>query len=101
MDLYGRKILEDLKKTHADTRGPISAWEAEIKDASWKTYQEVKERYPFVDHIGNGLHVFNIKGNKYRVAAKIFVGEADQLVIVKAAGTHKDYDSWDLEERKK
>ena len=101
MDLLGKKHLEDLKKKHADTRNPINAWIAEVEEAEWKSFQDVKERYSTVDHIGNGLHIFNIKGNAYRIAAKIYLEEKEKTVIVKKAGTHSEYKRWDLEELKK
>lgn len=101
MDLLGKKHLEDLKKKHADTRNPVNAWIAEVEEANWKSFQDVKDRYSTVDHIGNGLHIFNIKGTKYRIAAKVFVGQSEHTVLVKRAGTHEEYMAWDLEELKK
>jgi mRNA interferase HigB len=97
MDLLGKKHLEDLKGKHPDTRNPINAWIAEIEEANWETFQDIKNRYATVDHLGNGLHVFNIKGNKYRIAAKIYL-DSSKTVLVKAAGTHEDYLNWKLGE---
>ena len=41
-----------------------------------------------------GKTVFDVGGNKYRIAA--FVHYRKQIVYVKRIGTHKEYDKWDL-----
>lgn len=101
MDLLGKKYLEDLKRKHADTRDPINTWIAELEEANWEKFQDVKDRYASVDHIGNGLHIFNIKGGAYRIAVKIYLEKKEKTVMVKKAGTHEEYERWDLEELKK
>jgi len=46
-----------------------------------------------VSFIGD-LTVFNVGGNKYRIAA--FVHYRKQIVNIKKLGAHKEYDKWDL-----
>jgi mRNA interferase HigB len=95
MRVVGRKLLEDFKKRHADARGQVDAWLAEAKEASWKTPHDVKESYATASILKNGVVVFNIRGNRYRLAVQI--AYQTEVLKVLAIGTHKEYDSWALE----
>ncbi len=92
MRVVGRQLLEDFKRQHADARGSVDAWLAEAKEATWETPHHVKERYASASILRNGVVVFNIRGNRYRLAVRI--AYQTQIVKVLAVGTHKEYDSW-------
>ena len=81
-------------KKHADSRKALQAWLAEADAADWHTPQEVRERYPSVDFVRNGLAVFDIKGNDYRLVAQIAFNTG--VVVVQRVGTHAEYDTWTL-----
>jgi mRNA interferase HigB len=49
-----------------------------------------------VDAVGNDLCVFNIKGNKYRLIARIIFRV--RTIYIKFIGTHKEYDRVNLDE---
>lgn len=53
-----------------------------------------KKMFNHLDVLANGLHVFNVGGNKYRVIAKINY-HTSTLYITQIC-THKEYDSLDL-----
>jgi len=90
--LGGREHLDKLAKAHADVRGQIAAWVAEIEDAAWRTQQDVTARFPSASFLKERVAVFNIKGNKYRVEAQISFKIG--VVRVLRAGTHAEYDEW-------
>lgn len=94
MRVVGREILEEFKKRHADARAQVDAWLAEAKDAEWKTPHDVKARYANASILKNGIVVFNIRGNRYRLAVR--VAYQTQIVRVTAIGTHAEYDTWKL-----
>ena len=50
--------------------------------------------YPRASVIRNGLAVFGIKGNDYRLAVRIDFDSA--IVRVLKIGTHAEYDKWSL-----
>ena len=82
-------------KKHADARKPLQAWVAEVEAATWRSRQDVLERYPRTSFIRDGLAVFDIKGNDYRLAAQI--GFNRGTVSVLKVGTHAEYDRIDAE----
>jgi len=92
MKLIGKSILDELKKKHADARPQIDSWEAEVKEAEWKTPQDLKNRYPKASILSKQRVVFNICGNKYRLLT--LVTYKTGVVFVKKIGTHNEYDNW-------
>lgn len=92
MKLIGRDILSDFGKKHAEVRDQIEAWTSEIETAEWQTPLELRERYPRATYIKEGRWVFDIKGNEYRIDAR--VNFQYQIVRVLRMGTHADYDKW-------
>jgi mRNA interferase HigB len=81
-------------KKHADARKPLQAWVADVEAATWQRPQDVRDRYASVDFIRDGLVVFDIKGNDYRLAAQI--GFNRGTVSVLKVGTHAEYNTWKL-----
>ena len=92
MIVVGKPILVAFVRKHADARSRIEAWLAEVEAAAWRSPHDVKQRYPTVDQLGNGILVFNIKGNKYRLAVKVWYDT--QMLRVLEIGTHAEYDRW-------
>jgi len=91
MKLLGKKVLYDFKKRHADARSQIDAWELEVEEAKWSTPHDLKKRYSRASFINKQV-VFDICGDKYRLLTRI--DYANEIVFVKKAGTHKEYDKW-------
>jgi mRNA interferase HigB len=95
MKILARPILENLKREHPDVAKRLDAWCQDVEIASWSSPHEVKERYnKTVDFPGNNLAIFNLKGNQYRIAARIHYNRG--LVIIEKAGTHNEYIKWRL-----
>ncbi|AFR35974.1 type II toxin-antitoxin system HigB family toxin [Riemerella anatipestifer] len=65
-------------------------WYLIVKDADWSNFAEMKQSFNSVDSVGNGLFVFNIKGNHCRIVARVIFGA--RTVFVKFVGTHAEYD---------
>jgi mRNA interferase HigB len=68
-------------------------WVDVIESAAWRNPGELKLTFASVSFVGD-LTVFNVGGNKYRIAA--FIHYRKQIVFIKAIGTHKEYDQWQL-----
>ena len=90
MLILGLPIMEEYKRNHADTRGPLDAWRIEAEGAKWKTTQDIKQRFPSADFLSGNRVIFNIKGNKYRLVVQ--VRYQNNLVVVEWIGTHAEYD---------
>jgi mRNA interferase HigB len=92
--VVGREEVEQYMKDHADVRGQLQAWLADVEAAAWRTQQEVLDRYLRTSFVRKGLAVFRVKGNDYRLAAQI--GFNRGTVSVLKVGTHAEYDTWTL-----
>jgi mRNA interferase HigB len=99
MQLVGLLKLEAFKRTQADSRGPLDAWQMEVQAASWNGPQEVKDRYPSASFLADNRVIFNIKGNTYRLVVK--ARYQNGIVLIEWIGTHAEYDKQDLKGRRK
>jgi mRNA interferase HigB len=89
MKLLGREILEAFLLEHADARGAIATWVAEVEAAKWQTPHDLKFRYASASILGGKVVIFNIKGNAYRLEA--WVTYKTPVVLVNWVGTHSEY----------
>lgn len=94
MRVTGRDKLEAFKRKHPQSRGPLNAWLAETRNASWQQWADIKALYPRADWIGNNRVVFDIKGNKFRLVVIVYFKMGQ--VIIERVGTHAEYDKWQL-----
>lgn len=99
MQLVGLLKLDAFKRTHADSRGPLDAWQSEVKAANWSGPQEIKDRYPNASFLADNRVIFNIKGNTYRLVVK--ARYQNGIVLIEWIGTHAEYDKQDFKGRRK
>lgn len=93
MRIIKKKPLIDFYEKHADAKTPLEDWHTKTKDASWTSFSDVKNTFNSVDNVGNDNYVFNIKGNSYRLIARILF--QIKTVYIRFIGTHKEYDDLD------
>ena len=96
MKVFNTLEIEKAYRKYTDAIGPLQNWYQEVEEADWETPAKLKERYPTASIIRGDLVVFNIKGNRYRLVARINFRR--RLVFVKFFGTHKEYDRINVEE---
>ena len=96
MRVFNTPQIEKAYKRYTDAIGPLQNWYQEVEKADWDTPAKLKERYPNASIIRGDLVVFNIKGNRYRLVARISFRK--RLVFVKFFGTHGEYDRINVEE---
>ena len=68
-------------------------WVDAVESATWRNPGDLRATFGPVSFVGD-LAVFNVGGNKYRIAA--FVHYRKQIVYIKRVGAHEEYDTWDL-----
>lgn len=90
MRLLGQILLDAFKRTHADARRPLDAWQVDVERAEWSGPQDVKNRYPSASFLADNRVIFNIKGNSYRLAVK--AKYQNGIVLIEWVGTHAEYD---------
>ena len=98
MKLLGKKLLDNFKRTHVDSRSQIDSWQAEVEEARWNTPSDLKGRYPkaslLASHQGSQQVIFDLCGNKYRLL--VLVNYKNGIVLVKKIDKHSKYDKWKL-----
>lgn len=90
MKLHGVLALDKFKRSHADVRKPLEAWQKEVEATHWQDNQDIKARYPSASFLADNRVIFNIKGNTYRLVVK--VKYQNGMVLVEWIGTHAEYD---------
>jgi mRNA interferase HigB len=76
---------------YEDSEGPLRAWHAHLshKSVAWHTWADVKAEFRSASLVGNCV-VFNIGGNKYRLATRILY--RSQKIFILKCMTHAEYD---------
>jgi mRNA interferase HigB len=98
MQLVGLIKLDAFKQTHADSRGPLDAWQSEVEATKWRGPQDIKDRYPSASFLAENRVIFNIKGNTYRLVVK--ARYQNGIVLIEWVGTHAEYDNQNFRERR-
>lgn len=92
MYLAGRREVLDFMRRHADAKAVLESWVADVEEAEWFSPHEVRQKFASADFLGDNIVIFNIRGNKYRLMAKVTYDP--QIVRVMEIGTHNEYISW-------
>ena len=96
MNVVSKATLRAFWHRHTQSRGPLEAWFADVRQASWDGPADVKTDFGnTVDFIADNRVIFDIAGNKYRLIANI--AYRFKRVLVKFIGTHAEYDRIDPE----
>lgn len=89
MRVIGYEALREFVKAHRDAEPPLTVWYTTTANAFWKSIVDVTLTYPHAEAVGT-CTVFNVRGNRYRLIAKI--DYAKQAVFIAGILTHADYD---------
>lgn len=96
MNVVAKATLRAFWLVHARAQGPLEAWFADVKQASWDGPADVKTQFgSTVDFIADNRLIFDVGGNKYRVV--VHVAYRFKRVLIKFVGTHAEYDRIDPE----
>jgi len=91
--ILSKKKIREFWQSYPDSKSYLETWYETANKAIWKTPNEIKEFYATVTILKNSRVVFNIKGNDYRLIAKI--NYEKQWIFIRFIGTHKEYDKID------
>lgn len=95
MVVISYKAIKEFSDRHEDAKDALNNWYTITEQSDWANFNEVREMFGSADAVGNDLYVFNIRGNNYRLIARIIFRV--RTVFIKFVGTHKDYDKVDLD----
>ena len=90
MRVIARKALREFWEKHNDVESALKSWYSEAEKSIWNSPNDIKEEYPSASILANNRVVFNIKGNKYRLIAKI--NYDFKIVWIRFIGSHSEYD---------
>lgn len=101
MIVVGTNVVEGYFTAHAGHRGikaarsQYDAWLDIVARAEWRNPEDVKASYPKASILKAGRVVFNIKGNDYRLIARVQYQAG--VLAIRFFGTHAEYDKVDAE----
>lgn len=93
MVVISKAVLVEFGLIYPDSIDALNKWYEDCKKVSWSNFAEIKKTFNSVDYVGNDRYVFDIKGNKYRIVAMIFIDI--RTMFIRFIGTHKEYDKID------
>ena len=88
MKIIKKKPLVNFYVKHTDAKIPLEEWYSKTKKANWNSFIDVKKTFNSVDSVGNDNYVFNIKGNNYRLIARILF--KIKTIYIRFIGTHQE-----------
>ena len=89
MHVITRKTLKDFWERHPDAERPLREWLREMEHSTFSDFTSIRAVWASADYV-DGLTVFNIGGNKYRLIVSIPY-ERGQVYILHVL-THAEYD---------
>lgn len=90
MEILNLKVIKQFVEEHADSEAPLADWVTKTKYADWKTGADVVSTFNKASYIGDNKWIFNIGGNRFRMAAMVWV--QNERVYVLKLMTHAEYD---------
>lgn len=93
-NIINRQTLLAYCKKYPAAATALQEWYYELHKSNFKNFNELKTVYGNASIIADDRVVFNIMGNKYRLAVRIVFDF--KVIQIKWFGTHKEYDKTDV-----
>ena len=91
--IFAKRTLRQFWEKYPDSEQYLKTWYDTAMSSDWKTPADVKKSYANASILKESRIVFNIKGNTYRLIAKINFEK--QWIFIRFIGTHDEYDKID------
>jgi len=89
MHVIAKPILVEFWTQHPAAESPLISWHRIMEKEVFADFNDLRATFASADHV-DGLTVFNIGGNKYRLIASIHYNR--HKVYIRAVLTHAEYD---------
>jgi mRNA interferase HigB len=89
MHVISKSALLEFWEKHPDAAGPLQAWFRTMEREVFFDFNDLRATFASADYV-EGLTVFNMGGNKYRLITAIHYNR--RKVFVRAVLTHAEYD---------
>ena len=93
--IIAKRTIREFWEKFPDSKDYLEIWNETVKGAEWNKPNDIKQFYATISILKNSRVVFNIKGNDYRLVAKI--NYEKQWLFIRFIGTHKEYDKIDAD----
>jgi mRNA interferase HigB len=90
MVILSKRMINAFAEREPRSTDALLHWYKHCKAADWSRFSDLKMTFRSADFVGNDRYVFNIKGNDYRLVAKIHFDV--RTVYILFIGTHAEYD---------
>lgn len=97
MHVIAKPALVGFWVKHPDAESPLQAWYRTMESRVFANFNDLRATFASADYV-DGLTVFNIGGNKYRLIAAIHYNR--RKVFIRVLLTHTEYDRGDWKRRK-
>ena len=95
--VIAKPALVEFWAMHPDTERPLQAWYRTMESEVFAGFNGLRATFASADYV-DGLTIFNVGGNKYRLIAAIHYDR--HKVFIRAVLTHAEYDRGDWKRRK-
>ncbi len=91
--IFSKGTLRDYWRKNPETEQYLKTWFETVAEANWKSPSDVKSSFANASILKDGRVVFNIKGNSFRLVARI--NYEKEWLFIRFIGTHQEYDKTD------
>lgn len=99
MHIIAKTPFVDFWKKIPASETPLRLFLKLLGGSKAQNFTELKQAFSRADYVPSKYTVFDICRNEYRVVAVI--NYSSQRVYIRFVGTHKEYDNWTKENRRK
>ena len=93
MNVISFKKIRDFYEINPDSKTYLTSWFKTVRRADWKDFNALRSDFNSADLVADNRVIFNIKGNHYRLIARISFEH--KRIMIKWLGTHAEYDKVD------
>lgn len=90
MKVIGLATLHAYAASQPDCRTWIVNWIADVRNSSWRTTHDIRQRYATASFLHDNIVVFNVRGNNHRLVTQVALQTS--VISIKWIGSHADYD---------
>ena len=89
MVIISKRAINQFIAKYPKSAKVMLEWYLKTKESDWANFADIRRMFGATDAVGNGLYVFNVGGNKYRLIARIIFRA--RTVYIRFIGTHAEY----------
>lgn len=91
--IFSKSTLQEYWRRNPETEQYLKTWFETVAESNWKNPIDVKSTFASASILKDGRVVFNIKGNSFRLVARI--NYEKEWLFIRFIGTHQEYDKID------